>query len=45
MATHLDQSNYLANQQHVLGYAVHFASLSCEKCWAKTIFLSQTRMF
>jgi hypothetical protein len=45
MATHKDQSNHLANRQEVLGYAVHFASLSCEKGWAKTILLSQTRMF
>jgi hypothetical protein len=28
MATHLDQSNYLANQQQVLGFAVPFTSLS-----------------
>jgi hypothetical protein len=26
-ATHLDQSNYLANHQHVLGFAVHFTLL------------------
>jgi hypothetical protein len=44
MATHLDQSNHLANRQQVLGYAVHFASLSCEKGWAKTILLNQTGM-
>ncbi len=28
ITTHLDQSNYLANQQHVLGFAVPFTSLS-----------------
>jgi hypothetical protein len=28
IATHLDQSNYLANQQQVLGFAVSFTSLS-----------------
>jgi hypothetical protein len=28
IATHLDQSNHLANQQQVLGFAVPFASLS-----------------
>jgi hypothetical protein len=28
IATHLDQSNYLANQQQVLGFAVTFTSLS-----------------
>jgi hypothetical protein len=28
IATHLDQSNYLANQQQVLGFAVPFTSLS-----------------
>jgi hypothetical protein len=28
IATHLDQSNHLGNQQKVLGYAVPFASLS-----------------
>jgi hypothetical protein len=27
-ATHLDQSNHLANQQQVLGFALPFASLS-----------------
>jgi hypothetical protein len=28
IATHLDHSNYLANQQRVLGFAVPFTSLS-----------------
>jgi hypothetical protein len=28
IATHLDQSNYLANQQQVLGFAMPFTSLS-----------------
>jgi hypothetical protein len=28
IATHLDQSNHLANQQQVLGFAMPFASLS-----------------
>jgi hypothetical protein len=43
IATHLDQSNYLANQEQVLGFAVPFTSLSklCKNagpkpfCWAK----------
>jgi hypothetical protein len=44
--THLDQSNYLGNQQPVLSFAVPFASLSTLKnCWVKTILLSQISMF
>ncbi len=46
-ATHLDQSNYLANQQQqVLGFALPFTSLHkmC-KILGQTILLSQTRMF
>jgi hypothetical protein len=43
IATHLDHSNYLANQQQVLGFVVPFTSLSilCKNarpkplCWAK----------
>jgi hypothetical protein len=44
IATHLKQSNKLANQQQVSGFAGPFASLSIlkKKCWAKTILLSQT---
>jgi hypothetical protein len=45
IATHLDQSNYLANQQQVLGFAMPFTTLSTVyNCWAKTILLSQTSM-
>ncbi len=47
IATHLDQSNHLANQQQVLGFAVPFASLSIF-CWntgTRTIVLSQTGTF
>jgi hypothetical protein len=32
LATHLDQSNHLANQQQVLGFALPFASLSILLC-------------
>jgi hypothetical protein len=42
------QSNYLANQQEVFGFAVPFTSfrkLTLQKFWAKTILLSQTGMF
>jgi hypothetical protein len=28
VATHLDQSNHIANEQQMLGFVVHFASLS-----------------
>jgi hypothetical protein len=28
VATHLDQSNNLANEQQMLGFVVHFASLN-----------------
>ncbi len=44
IGTHLDQSNYLANQQQVLhALLCHVpTSAPCSKCWAKTIFLSQT---
>jgi hypothetical protein len=47
IATHLEQSNHLANQQQVLGFAVPFASLSpiVQKCWVKKNLLSQTSMF
>jgi hypothetical protein len=40
MATHLDQSNYLANQQQVLGFAVPFTSLSklCQIAGLKPFF-------
>jgi hypothetical protein len=52
IAIHLDQSNFLANQQQVLGFDVSFTSLSILVknagpklfCWAKTILLSQTSM-
>jgi hypothetical protein len=47
IAAHLDQSNYLANQQQMLGFVVLFTSLSklCKKHWVKTILQSQTSMF
>ncbi len=46
-ATHLDQSNYLANQQQVSGFVLHFYQPLhlAEKCGAKTIVQSQTGMF
>ncbi len=46
-ATHLDQSNYLANQQQVSGFVLPFYQplRLVEKCWAKTIVQSQTGMF
>jgi hypothetical protein len=39
IATHLEQSNHLANQQQVLGFAVPFASLSpmCKNAGSKKI--------
>jgi hypothetical protein len=30
VATHLDQSNHIANEQQMLGFVVHFASLSIQ---------------
>ncbi len=48
IATHLNQSNYLANEHQLLpGFVVSFTSLSerCKKCWAETILLNQTGMF
>jgi hypothetical protein len=44
IATHLYQSNYLANQQQVLGFFEPFSSISkyhVQKCWVKTILLYQ----
>jgi hypothetical protein len=45
-ATHVDQSNYPANQQQVLGFAVPITSVRKmgKNCWVKTILLSQTSM-
>jgi len=36
IATHLGQSNHLANQQQVLGFAMPFSQLQhpMQKCWA-----------
>jgi hypothetical protein len=44
IATHLDQPNYLGNQQQLLDFAVPFTSLS-KPCNNATILLSQTDMF
>ncbi len=47
IATHLDQSNFLANQQQVIGFAVPVTSPSilCKNARPKTILMSQTSMF
>jgi hypothetical protein len=47
IATHLDQSNYLVNQQQVLGFVVPLANLTTilVNAGLKTILLSQTGMF
>ncbi len=48
IATHLNQSNYRANEHQLSpGFVVSFTSLSklCKKCWAETILLNQTGMF
>jgi hypothetical protein len=43
----MDQSNHLANQQQVLGFAVPFASLGilCKNAGLKPFLLSQTGRF
>jgi len=43
----LDQSNFLANQQQVIGFAVPVTSPSilCKNVRLKTILMSQTSMF
>jgi hypothetical protein len=45
IATHQDQSNYLANQQLVLGFAVPFTILSKNAGTKPFCFRSQTGMF
>jgi hypothetical protein len=47
IATHLDQSNFLANQQQVIGFAVpvNSPSILCKNARLKTILMSQTSMF
>jgi hypothetical protein len=48
VATHLDQSNYLGNQQQALCLAVPLHQphrQTVKKCLAKTILLSQTDVF
>jgi hypothetical protein len=42
----VDQSNYPANQQQVLGFAVPITSVRKmgKKCWVKTILQRQTSM-
>jgi hypothetical protein len=46
IATYPDQLNYLTNQEQVLGFALPSAAhLTVQKCWAKTVLLSQTGMF
>jgi hypothetical protein len=47
MATHLGQSNYVANQQQVLGFAVPFTSLSklCQIAGLKPFFWTKPSCF
>jgi len=47
VATHLDQSNRVTNEQQVLGFVVHFASLSIlyKNVGPKPFLISQTSKF